>query len=92
MPVNATISAVTEAIIARSAAPRRRYLDRIDAAVARQPKRKALGCANLAHGFAACGAADKNALRNGDRSQSRHRHRLQRHAVGASALRDLSRR
>ncbi|MGA7268407.1 MAG: dihydroxy-acid dehydratase, partial [Aestuariivirga sp.] len=65
MPVKATISAVTEAIIARSAAPRRRYLDKIDAAVARQPKRKALGCANIAHGFAACGAADKNALRNG---------------------------
>ncbi|MGL4295033.1 MAG: phosphogluconate dehydratase [Aestuariivirga sp.] len=65
MPVKATISAVTEAIIARSVAPRRRYLDKIDAAVARQPKRKALGCANIAHGFAACGAADKNALRNG---------------------------
>ena len=65
MPVKATISAVTEAIIARSTAPRRRYLDKIDAAVARQPKRKALGCANIAHGFAACGAADKNALRNG---------------------------
>ena len=65
MPVKATISAVTEAIVARSKTPRRRYLDKIDAAVARQPKRKALGCANIAHGFAACGAADKNALRNG---------------------------
>ncbi len=65
MSVHATISAVTEKIIARSKEPRRRYLDRIEQAVARQPKRKALGCANIAHGFAACGPKDKNALRNG---------------------------
>jgi len=66
MAVNATISAVTEKIIDRSRAPRRRYLEKIDAAVALTPKRKALGCANIAHGFAACGPHDKNALRNGD--------------------------
>ncbi len=65
MSVNETISAVTENIIARSKASRRRYLDKIDAAVANTPKRKALGCANIAHGFAACTAADKDALRNG---------------------------
>jgi len=66
MTVNATISAVTEKIIERSKAPRRRYLAKIDAAIALTPKRKALGCANIAHGFAACGPHDKNALRNGN--------------------------
>lgn len=66
MPVKETVSAVTERIIQRSRSARRRYLDKIDAAVATAPKRKALGCANIAHGFAACTASDKNALRNGD--------------------------
>ena len=66
MSLNATISAVTEKIIERSRNPRRRYLEKIDAAVALTPKRKALGCANIAHGFAACGPHDKNALRNGN--------------------------
>ena len=66
MSVNATISAVTEKIIERSRNPRRRYLEKIDAAIALTPKRKALGCANIAHGFAACSPTDKNALRNGD--------------------------
>jgi phosphogluconate dehydratase len=65
MSVHRTISAVTEKIIARSKASRRRYLDKIAAAYDNQPKRKALGCANIAHGFAACGAGDKDALRNG---------------------------
>jgi phosphogluconate dehydratase len=65
MPVNETVSAVTEKIIERSRSTRRRYLDKIEAAVANTPKRKALGCANIAHGFAACSAQDKNALRNG---------------------------
>ena len=67
MSVKETVSAVTEKIIARSRTARRRYLDKIDAAVANTPKRKALGCANVAHGFAACSAQDKNALRNGMR-------------------------
>ena len=66
MSVNATISAVTEKIIERSRQPRRRYLEKIDAAIALTPKRKALGCANIAHGFAACSPHDKNALRNGN--------------------------
>ena len=65
MSVKETVSAVTEKIIARSRPSRRRYLDKIDAAVANIPKRKALGCANIAHGFAACSPQDKNALRNG---------------------------
>jgi phosphogluconate dehydratase len=65
MSVHRTISAVTEKIITRSKASRRRYLDKIEAARDNQPKRKALGCANIAHAFAACGVHDKNALRNG---------------------------
>jgi len=66
MALNETISAVTEKIIHRSRPSRRRYLEKIDAAVANTPKRKSLGCANIAHGFAACGTHDKNALRNGN--------------------------
>ncbi len=65
MSVHRTVSAVTEKIITRSKDSRERYLDKIAAARDNQPKRKSLGCANIAHGFAACGAGDKNALRNG---------------------------
>ena len=65
MSVHRTVSAVTEKIIARSETSRKKYLEKIERALDRQPRRKALGCANIAHGFAACGAGDKNALRNG---------------------------
>ena len=65
MSLNATIATVTETIIARSNDSRKRYLDKIDAAIDRQPKRKSLGCASIAHGFAACSPHDKNELRNG---------------------------
>lgn len=61
-----TVSAVTERIVSRSKQSRSRYLERMAAQRANQPKRKSLGCANLAHGFAACGPADKEQLRNGD--------------------------
>ncbi|MFN4141790.1 MAG: phosphogluconate dehydratase [Aestuariivirga sp.] len=66
MSVNGIVSAVTERIVERSREKRSRYLDRIEAAAAARPKRKALGCANIAHGFAACSPQDKAALRNGD--------------------------
>jgi phosphogluconate dehydratase len=65
MSVHTIVSAVTEKIIARSKVARGRYLLRMEAAVSTQPKRKALGCANIAHGFAACGPQDKDSLRNG---------------------------
>jgi phosphogluconate dehydratase len=64
--VTETVSAVTERLIARSRDSRARYLARMEAQRSNQPKRKALGCANIAHGFAACGPQDKDALRNGD--------------------------
>jgi phosphogluconate dehydratase len=65
MSVSEKISAVTEKIIQRSEASRRRYLDRIEKAASATPRRAKLGCANLAHGFAAC-ASDKDRLRDGD--------------------------
>jgi len=64
--LNARVGEVTERIARRSGAARRLYLDRIEAAAARRPSRKRLGCANLAHGFAACAPGDKEALRAGD--------------------------
>ncbi|MGI9508115.1 MAG: dihydroxy-acid dehydratase, partial [Geminicoccaceae bacterium] len=54
---------VTERIVDRSAAMRSAYLDMINAAARRSPKRGALSCSNLAHGFAACDAGDKDALK-----------------------------
>jgi phosphogluconate dehydratase len=66
MSVTSTVAAVTEKLVARSRPTRGRYLDRIAAAAANTPKRKSLGCANIAHGFAACGPGDKEQLRNGD--------------------------
>jgi phosphogluconate dehydratase len=65
MSVHSTVAAVTKRIIERSKPSRERYLSRIAAAISTQPKRKSLGCANIAHGFAACGPHDKNELRNG---------------------------
>jgi len=65
MSVTSTVSAVTEKLVARSLPTRRRYLERIAAAASNTPKRRSLGCANIAHGFAACGTGDKEQLRNG---------------------------
>jgi phosphogluconate dehydratase len=66
MSVNTTVAAVTEKLIERSRPARRRYLERIESQRANQPRRKSLGCANIAHGFAACGTHDKTLLRYGD--------------------------
>ena len=64
-PLKARIGEVTARIAERSRDARRRYLDRIDAAASAKPTRQRLGCANFAHGFAAC-EADKAALREGE--------------------------
>ena len=61
-PLHARVGEVTERIAKRSHDSRSRYLDRIEAAATKGPTRKKLGCANFAHGFAACGP-DKDALR-----------------------------
>lgn len=64
--LNARVGEVTDRIIRRSRDTRARYLDKIERAASATPKRKSLGCANLAHGFAACGPTDKAALKAGD--------------------------
>ncbi len=65
-PSPRTIASVTEKIIERSRPARQRYLDRIEKAARRAlAEARGLGCANLAHGFAACGASDKTMLREG---------------------------
>ncbi len=64
--LNARIGEVTERIARRSAQGRARYLERIEAARAAAPPRQRLGCANQAHGFAACGPLDKARLREGE--------------------------
>jgi phosphogluconate dehydratase len=64
--VQKILAEVTAQIIARSAAKRAPYLRRIEAAANQKPQRRALGCANQAHGFAACAPGDKANLRAGD--------------------------
>ncbi|HUI19833.1 MAG TPA: phosphogluconate dehydratase [Methylocella sp.] len=57
--VQATVADVTARIRARSQPSREAYLGRVEAMRKNGPRRIALGCANLAHGFAACAAKDK---------------------------------
>ncbi|MFG1426720.1 phosphogluconate dehydratase [Roseixanthobacter glucoisosaccharinicivorans] len=64
--LNARIGEVTQRIVERSRDSRGRYLDRIAAAGEAGPRRRALGCANQAHGFAACLPGDKAELRTGE--------------------------
>jgi phosphogluconate dehydratase len=53
------VAAVTARIVARSAELRRAYLQRVDALAARPRGSDRLGCANVAHAFAALPARDK---------------------------------
>jgi phosphogluconate dehydratase len=62
-PLNPTVAVVTARLIERSRSSRERYLERVAAAADSTEPRSRLGCANLAHTFAACGAADKARLR-----------------------------
>lgn len=62
------VAEVTERLRERSLATRTAYLQRIDAVDHSGPQRGHLSCGNLAHGFAACGSEDKDALRNGHRA------------------------
>ena len=61
--LNATVLAVTQAIRDRSQPFRDPYLQRMSDAKRDQPRREQLSCGNLAHGFAACGAEDKQRLK-----------------------------
>ena len=65
MTLHPVLAEVTARIAERSGASRAAYLARIDAARGDGPHRRQLSCGNLAHGFAACGADDKAALRAG---------------------------
>ena len=57
--LHSTLRLVTERIRARSAATRQPYLARIDRLLARLRGSDRLGCANVAHAFAAMPASDK---------------------------------
>jgi phosphogluconate dehydratase len=58
------VRAVTERIRERSRGARAAYLERMAAQGSREPARKRLSCTNLAHGFAASPAPDKQALQD----------------------------
>jgi phosphogluconate dehydratase len=66
MTARREIEAITQRIAERSRPGREAYLGRVEAAISAGPHRSVLSCGNLAHGFAACGPADKAALA-GDR-------------------------
>ncbi|WP_422037861.1 phosphogluconate dehydratase [Roseibium sp.] len=62
MTIQDRVADVTERIVKRSHDSRSLYLDRIGKAAEQGPQRSRLSCGNLAHGFAACGVSDKQAL------------------------------
>ena len=59
MPIHPRIQFVTDSIIARSAPTRSVYLAQVDAMAQRPPGAQRMGCANVAHAFAAMEPADK---------------------------------
>ncbi len=63
-PLHPRVREVTERIRERSREPRAAYLERMSAQAGGEPVRKRLSCTNLAHGFAASAAADKQALKD----------------------------
>ena len=58
-PIHPVVRAVTERIQARSLPTRSAYLEQLDAAADRKPGADRMGCANVAHAFAAMPDADK---------------------------------
>jgi len=64
--IDPRLLAITDRIIARSRETRAAYLEKVEKMRSKGPARKRLGCANLAHGFAACNSSDKAALAEGD--------------------------
>ncbi|NBX90872.1 MAG: phosphogluconate dehydratase, partial [Betaproteobacteria bacterium] len=59
MLLNATVAQVTARIAKRSQAQRQAYLQQLDAMAMRAPGADRMGCANVAHAFAAMPAGDK---------------------------------
>jgi len=66
MAADTRIESITRRLVERSKPTREAYIDRVRRAAGQGPHRSALACGNLAHGFAACGPSDKEALA-GDR-------------------------
>jgi len=62
MAAHSSILSVTDRIVERSKPTRETYLDWLNRAAEQGPHRGVLSCGNLAHGFAACNAHDKQAL------------------------------
>lgn len=62
-PLHERVRTVTERICQRSADKRADYLSRTELARSRNTVRASLSCTNLAHGFAASDAGDKEALK-----------------------------
>ena len=60
MTLNATVAQVTARIAQRSQATRAAYLQQLEEAAAKKPGADRLGCANVAHAFAAMPASDKS--------------------------------
>ncbi|MFM1925717.1 MAG: Phosphogluconate dehydratase [Pseudomonadota bacterium] len=60
MTLHPTLVAVTARITERSRASREAYLRQVDAAAQQDPGAQRLGCANVAHAFAAMPEGDKN--------------------------------
>ncbi|MEP4149053.1 MAG: phosphogluconate dehydratase [Halioglobus sp.] len=57
------LKTITDRITQRSTQTRAAYLEKIEQMRGQGPMRGALSCSNLAHGFAACGEQDKQALK-----------------------------
>jgi phosphogluconate dehydratase len=66
MSAHSRVAAITARIVERSKPTRGLYLERLRDAAGKSVNRSSLGCANLAHGFAVCSPAEKEALA-GDR-------------------------
>ena len=62
-PLNPIVSEVTQRVRERSRTERSEYLARMTAETTSGSTRSRLSCGNLAHGFAAASAADKDALK-----------------------------
>ena len=57
--MHSVVTRVTARIIQRSKATREAYLAGVDAMIHRKPSQDRMGCANLAHAYAALPGADK---------------------------------
>jgi phosphogluconate dehydratase len=66
-PLHPVLAEVTERIVARSAQTRSAYMEHVRAATLDGPARGQLGCANHAHGAAACDPEEKLHLRGAQR-------------------------